>query len=256
MKRLILTTCLCVLFVAGTALADWKEGDPYKMHYPQLPDPYGWDVSFSTALADDWQCSQTGYVKDIHFWVSFKGNVEPPETGPAIYVGIYTNIPADSPDYSTPGTLLWSRVFEDGEYEGEYAGSGLQGWFDPNTGVALPNDHTDYYLLNIDSIEDPYQQQEGTIYWLAIQAGLLSESQQIGWKTSENHWNDDAVYYDKSLGSWQELRYPSCDSRYPGSIDLAFVITPEPATIALLGLGALSLIRRKRSVWIRQAHHK
>jgi hypothetical protein len=33
-------------------------------------------------------------------------------------------------------------------------------------------------------------------------------------------------------------------------------VIPEPATICLLGLGALSLLRRKRSAWIRQAHHK
>ena len=77
MKRLILTTCLFVLFASCTALADWNVGDPYKMHFPQLPDPGGWDVAFSDwvpQLADDWQCTETGPVDDVHIWYSWEGD--------------------------------------------------------------------------------------------------------------------------------------------------------------------------------------
>ena len=67
----------CVMtstIVARPATADWMEGDDHKMHFPQLPDPNGWDieiVSFQHEVADDWICSKTGPVNDIHFWTSF-----------------------------------------------------------------------------------------------------------------------------------------------------------------------------------------
>jgi len=40
------------------------------MHYPQLPDTDGWDVdaTMPITVVDDWTCSETGWVKDIHFW--------------------------------------------------------------------------------------------------------------------------------------------------------------------------------------------
>ncbi len=49
--------------------------DGHKMHFPQLPDEDGWDVNATQpqVLADDWTCSQTGWVKDIHFWGSWQG---------------------------------------------------------------------------------------------------------------------------------------------------------------------------------------
>ena len=54
MKKLILTS-LCVLFVSGTAMADWLPGMPAK--WEQLPDPCGWDVLATEPkiLADDIQ---------------------------------------------------------------------------------------------------------------------------------------------------------------------------------------------------------
>jgi hypothetical protein len=46
----------------------------HKMHFPQLPDPTGWDVK-AGCLEDDWECSETGYVTDIHFWGSWHGDM-------------------------------------------------------------------------------------------------------------------------------------------------------------------------------------
>ena len=72
MKKAIVVLAVAVLF-GPAALADWDEGDPHKMHYPQLPDPNGWDVeisSWSHEIADDWMCSASGPVDDLHFWYS------------------------------------------------------------------------------------------------------------------------------------------------------------------------------------------
>ena len=63
------------LSIAGTAGAHWKEEDGHKMHYPQLPDPNGWDIDMTNyVLADDWKCSQDGPVADIHFWYSWRND--------------------------------------------------------------------------------------------------------------------------------------------------------------------------------------
>ena len=40
---------------------------------------------------------------------------------------------------------------------------------------------------------------------------------------------------------WREL----IDPRTGISLDMAFVITPEPATLALLTLGAIAVLRRR-----------
>jgi hypothetical protein len=92
------------------------------------------------------------------------------------------------------------------------------------------------------------------VYWLGVQAFTTDSDAQFGWKTSTDHWNDDSVFWDPTSGSWLELKYPMHDLvgtplLYGGqSMDMAFVITPEPTTICLLGFGALSLLRsRKRS---------
>ena len=57
-------------------------------------------------------------------------------------------------------------------------------------------------------------------------------------------WNDDAAYLvvsDPGLG-WRELRYPLGHEYELETLDLAFVITPEPATLGVLLLGGLALL--------------
>jgi hypothetical protein len=259
MKRLILISCLCALLTSTVALGNPTAGAD---KWLQLPDPYGWDVAATnTSLADDWMCSQSGPVSDIHFWVSFRGDLTPPEGGaPDIHISIRDNIPASAKetddfgyDFSMPmpGTPLWERTFKYGEYNVEPAGTGSQGWYDPVTGYAQTYDHYTYYLVNIDPIQDPFTQVAGNIYWLEIQALLPPGADyQVGWKTSNDHFMDDAVYAVATANGYWPLTYPYNDLYERGgqSIDLAFVITPEPATICLLGLGALSLLRRKRGV--------
>ena len=50
----ILNISIAVMLLAGTnVLADWEPGDPHKMHFPQLPNPMGCDVSFKDGLGND-----------------------------------------------------------------------------------------------------------------------------------------------------------------------------------------------------------
>jgi hypothetical protein len=236
-KLSLLFVALLLFCGAGIAFGDWDEGGPHKMHYPQLPDPCGWDVNFNAdAMFDDWMCSESGYVTDIHFWLSCKGDVWDPElTGEPcpiarLLIYIYADMPADDPcnqcEYSHPtGPALWSidiNPFDANLIR--HAGTGQQGWIDWQQEpypLVIDNDHVHYYQINVTDIPEPFFQEENTIYWLGIHLHTYDdELWTFGWKSSQDHWNDNAVYF---YGGWDEM-YDPCTAE---PMDLAFVITSE-----------------------------
>lgn len=236
MRILAFLGVLCLTI--APAMADWNVGDPYKMHYPQLPDPTGWDVynMYGKILADDWLCTETGPVLDFHFWGSWQQD----------YVGVITDIDMSihsndtSGPYSKPGELLWYRSIVPGQFTMRPYGTGDQGWYNPNTGWYVEHDHQQYFQINIEDIVNPFIQQVGTIYWVDV--SIHTTGAVWGWKTSLQHFEDDAVWgdaYDNPI-QWNELRDPITQQ----SLDLAFVITPEPAAVSLVGV-ALLLLRRR-----------
>ncbi len=237
--------------LVATARADWNPGDSYKMHFPQLPDPFGWDVAVNTvsppppaAVADDWRCTETGPVSDIHIWFSMRADATPIPSLMAFT--IWSDIPAAGTNYSRPGTLLWNNVFGPADYTIRPYGSGDQGWLDPNNRIVAPADHFMIWQLNLtlNPAIVPFVQQMGSNYWLGVNFEPLWGD--AGWKTSLNHFNDDAVWWDFQTGTWQELRDPLTGQ----SLDMAFVITtPEPGTAALLGSGGalLAIAWRRRA---------
>ncbi len=153
---------------------DWRYGDVHKMHWPQLPDlgSTGVDVKMSlTSLADDFKCTATGPINDIHIWGSFADDVLPKD-GPdslTFELSIYSDIPAKSADsWSMPGQLLWSRTFRPGQYTVSKVHDGPENWYDPATGLYLPVNHRQAYQYNFCIEDDPFIQQEGRIYWLGV----------------------------------------------------------------------------------------
>ncbi len=245
MKIPIVVGAAAALLLAAPALADWDIGEPAKMHFPQLPDPNGWDVkaNYSKVLADDWMCTETGPVADVHFWGSWYQDV----VGPIRWfqVSIHSDIPdpdGTGPEFSKPGDLLWQRIFYPEEVAVRPWGTGEQGWYDPNIPMWNRPDHHQTYQYNIETIVDPFIQQAGTIYWLDI--SVESNYGEWGWKTSSMHWNDDGVWADYVPGGqtpWEELRDPITQE----SLDMAFVITPEPGA-ALLALSFVVILARRR----------
>jgi len=191
----------------------WVAGDPFKMHYPQLPDETGWDVyaTMPDFMADDWQCSETGWVKDIHFWGSWKDNIIGEISN--FIVRIHSDLPVGHPNnpnpYSMPGEILWERPITNFVAE-PILGTAMEGWYNPATGEVLYNNHQQYFQYNIClPSQDWFWQDAGTIYWLSISAMVSGpQTAQWGWKSSLNHWNDDATWTDPTGLGWQELWEP------------------------------------------------
>lgn len=239
----LLAVVAAITFLAAPVAADWNVGDPHKMHFPQLPDPFGLDVDIWNApVGDDWTCSQSGPVSDIHFWYSWFQDREVPIR--SVTVEIYDNVEATLPPDplpSQPGNRLWGRTFLDGEFTTRLAGTGNQGFYQPRGfGDPILGDHQLYYQLNITGIDDPFIQKKDEVYWLVLDATPDPGSTEfvgLGWKTSRDRHLDAAVFLlSPDNPVWRVVSPPGI-----GPVDMAFVITPEPSTWLLLSMGAVSL---------------
>ena len=218
MRKKIIGIFVCMLLIGATtiAIADWEPGDGHKMHFPQLPDPYGWDVDFHDwQLGDDWRCSETGNVTDIHFWISWFDDMN--MDIPWIKVSIYSNNPEPP---SKPNELLWSRQFDIDEFIIAGPWDGDQGWLWPY-GEFIEHNHQLYWQINIPEIDQPFEQQEGEIYWLVIGMPYYDPPVAVGWKTSLDHFMDAAVWGGEA--NWAPIYDPINGEQ----IDFAFVITTE-----------------------------
>ena len=227
----ILTLLMALVFLGGlfpvAVTADWDEGEPHKMHWPQLPDPMGWDVNATApqSLGDDWQCAETGWVKDIHFWGSWMNDIV--GTIQSFTLSIYTNdpgVPGQSP--SKPNQLLWRTVVT--QFVVREMAPSPQGWFDPIEPYFIPDNHVRYFQYNIDLPQDKwFYQVQDTIYWLVVSANVVEPEPRWGWKSTmpDLQFLDDAVW-SNAQSPWQEMHTPP---NYEVSLDLAFVITGEPS---------------------------
>ncbi len=220
----LLTFLVILVFTMGSpVLADWVEADGHKMHFPQLPDETGWavDATYPVVLVDDWMCSETGQVKDIHFWGSWRNGIVGEIT--SFNLTIQSDRPVGHQDndkcYSVPGDTLWEHEISD-FIEVQIDPSTYEGWFDPYVNEVIPDDNQTYFQYNIFlPYQDWFSQDEGTIYWLGISANVSDpEGTQWGWKSSQDHWNDDAVWANSEDIDWVDLVEPIYEFR-PGDAD-------------------------------------
>ena len=215
----------------------WVPADGHKMHFPQLPDAAGWDVRAVSpmTLGDDWLCSGSGPVQDIHFWGSWlNGTVGVINS---FDISIYSDVPAgvDLP-YSHPGSVLWQRNVTD-FCQIPLNPTSLEGWYSPAQGIVLPNNHVQYFQYDVTlGPADYFTQSMGTIYWLCIKAHVADSAlTSWGWKSSLNHYHDDAVWLantpstcvasDNGSGS-VDLPAPCIYSNTSGTFDIINGLPP------------------------------
>jgi len=290
---IVATGLMCVTLAAAPALADWPNDNPTK--WVQLPDrEHGLDVlatfpypsptpvDFGKILADDFLCTFSGPITDIHIWGSWlndqvpllpgqTGQLVPAPTAAKVKLSIHADIPVGpTAPYSRPGAELWSYIFDPFTYVARIDGQGTELFYDPNLGGRIIGTDTQIWQYNfVIPQHEAFRQTAGTVYWLDVQVApvwdptLQQEMPLFGWKTSFQHWNDDAVFADTNgfagplIGSWQELRYPQHpaipEHLWGQSIDLAFALTTIPLPAALpagavlfAGMFGAAYIRRLR----------
>jgi hypothetical protein len=89
-----------------------------------------------------------------------------------------------------------------------------------------------HWQFNIEDIPTPFVQKKGEIYWLGLRIQQEPMANWVDWNFSNDHFMDQAAQWNGT--EWYLL-----------GGDMAFVITPEPATLCLLGAGVVGLVARR-----------
>lgn len=190
-------------------------------------------------LADDFVCTNTGPISDIHLWGSWLNN-QPLTNSLTFWIALFSDQPTNANNpFSHPNILLWSQCFTPGEYAEESVGTGTENFLDPGPpSIIGPEQQIWYYCFN----PSPPPIQYGTAtapsnYWLAVYATLPSTSlpYYYGWKTTTNVQHDISVHTvwtlppcptnltGITLGGWTPNYAPSPAAPQP--LDLAFKLT-------------------------------
>jgi hypothetical protein len=173
--------------------------------FRQNPDPTirGMDVLNSwltntgpaTLLADDFICTRTGPVTDIHVWGSWKDDLV--DYWPTFWVGIWSDMPASNNVPSQPGQLLWWQQFSPGQYRASVQQKvPFEQFLNPNAPPAIIG--VDHQIWKYDFFpQNPFRQlgsaQLPKVYWLSV-VTKTAPGRVFGWKTTPDHYNDFAVY--------------------------------------------------------------
>lgn len=74
--------------------------------------------------------------------------------------------------------------------------SGAEGFYDPSIDQIIGNDRKVWQYNFLMDEDEAFPQEQGQIYWLGVQAVVDTGLPMPlwGWKTSLDHWNDDAVW--------------------------------------------------------------
>lgn len=231
---------------------------------PAVTDPaliYGWDQvsqGLGFLVADDFRCNDPRPVTDIHWWGSYVGYqagdvLQHPD---AFLIRFWTDVPAGAdPDmqWSHPGQVIHEILCANYQVSADPVGQDINVYMWQAYGETIVMDDCYQYNQTLDPTEY-FNQEFDTIYWLSIQA-IYDEANlpgtSWGWKTRPNYFNDDAVMGTVEQGQMfleDTIRWDPIQDYQGNSWDTAFELSvPEPATLALMGLGAVAfLVRRRR----------
>ena len=211
---------------------------PVKWLQPPDLTSNGVDVSLvEKMLANDFRCTLTGPITDLHIWTSFYQDLLPSEglNSLAFTLEIYSDVPAGPENlYSHPGELLWARDVPPFSYAADRIAVGApEWWFDPAQNLWVFPGDTQVFQYDFTFPADvAFVQTKGTIYWLAVryQDILSQEPAAMGWKSCpiEERWQDDAVWFDPDRQVWVDLHYGNGHEYaqvIENSMDLALAVT-------------------------------
>ncbi len=219
-------------------------GDVKWVQWPDLT-PNGIDIKVDqlVTVADDWLCTDTSLLTDVHLWGSWLGDRK------GIIDSIELTVYADDPigpggtdpknEFSKPDVqALWRAVFAKGRFsESLYAEIPEPGeyWWDPRIRQAIPGADRQIWRIDIpiepgEAFKQLGKPDSPVIYWLQVR--VKTAEGEFGWKTRRwpDHFMDDATWDAGSElpRNWKELHYPFGHPYYQSpqpSIDMAFALT-------------------------------
>jgi hypothetical protein len=251
------------------ARADWT--GPTK--WSQLPrlDEYGYAFSSETTVpsmvADDFLCQSSAPVIDVHWWGSYyepffwpdanndnwSDPTVPSGQDPGILTGFliefYTDVPGGvepSMPYSHPGELLLDQFVPIADVQQElYAtvtrvGGVLQNIWQYN--VVLPEPFYQDPLFNPVDV-DGNGVEDGTVYWLKIQAMNSDGTIQWGWAEAATLWHDNAV--QSGFVHPEIPEYWALVTNKDMAFELSIIPEPSLLLAGLLGLAFFLRLRRR-----------
>jgi len=143
--------------------------------YLQPPDPSGCDVlnTFGTIqtpngfggimLADDFLCTQSGPITDMHLWGSWLSDRK--SDNASFCLTIFADaVDANGNRACRPAQMLWSTVFNPGEYTSKPVYTGNEVFWEPKLQQAMGQDTIIWQYDFCPKL--PCLQKEGTYYWL------------------------------------------------------------------------------------------
>ena len=188
-------------------------------------------------LADDWVCTNSGEISDIHLWGSWQNDNAALNTITfELYVMNDVPIGPNNPFFSHPGTnILWHQTFPPGTYnESIWSASATEHFFDPGNGQTLGTDSVVwYYCFNPTNLVQYGSTNNPQMYWLVAFADLpVGQASVFGWKSTTNVQHDISVHSKWTSGvpptnslAWvtNNQSFPTTGSNSP--IDLSFKLT-------------------------------
>jgi len=206
----LMTICLICLTVqiAGAAVI-FDNG---------APDQQNGNEATLWIQSEDFMVKQPEILTDCHFW-TLEG-----------YGAPYGGNPWD-------GTLQYWVFADNGGTPGAIIDSG-SGQNIVKTGTGGTANGANEFVYDFD-LQQPVPLAADSIYWLGLHlASDYQDGDQIFWETTSQGWGSTGIESSGgTMDNWANN----------GQHHAFYLTTPEPTTICLLGLGALSLIRKKRA---------